>query len=108
MSSPKQMEKNWENIKKLINYSEKGIVSKEIFKTDKVDATLFCMAENTSISEHTSTKEGIVYVLEGSGKFNLEGKNIDMIPGVIIFMKNNAVHSIKAEKNTSFILILNA
>jgi len=100
------MEKNWENIKNLIAYSEKGIVSKEIIKTDKIDATLFCMARNTAISEHTSTKEGIVYVLEGQGVFTLEGEDIAMEPGVIISMKNNAVHSIKAEENTSFILIL--
>jgi quercetin dioxygenase-like cupin family protein len=100
------MEKTWENIKKLISYSEQGIVSKEIIKTDKIDATLFCMAENTSISEHTSTKEGIIYILEGKGAFNLEGEKIKMIPEVIISMKNNAVHSIKAEENTSFILIL--
>lgn len=100
------MDKNWENIKKLISYSEKGIVSKEIIKTDKIDITLFCMAENTSISEHTSTKEGVVYVLEGNGTFVLAGENIVMSPGVFIPMKNNAVHSIRAEKNTAFILIL--
>jgi quercetin dioxygenase-like cupin family protein len=100
------MDKNWENAKELIEYPKKGIVSKEIFKTDKIDATLFCMAENTSISEHTSTKEGIVYVLEGEGIFVLEGNNINMDPGVIISMKNNAVHSIKADKNMSFLLLL--
>ncbi|PJA86637.1 MAG: cupin domain-containing protein [Candidatus Moranbacteria bacterium CG_4_9_14_3_um_filter_42_9] len=97
---------NWKNIKNLIGYSEQGIVSKEIFKNGKVDATLFCMAEDTAISEHTSTKEGVVYVLEGKGIFTLEGEGIAMEPGVIISMKNNAVHSIKAQKNTSFILIL--
>lgn len=100
------MDKSWENIKKLISYSEKGIVSKEVMKTDKVDATLFCMAKTTSISEHTSTKEGIIYVLEGSGMFTLAGEDIVMAPGVFISMKNNAVHSIKAEGNTAFILIL--
>ena len=100
------MGKNWENVKKLISYSEKGIVSKQIIKTEKIEVTLFCLAENTSISEHTSTKEGAVYVLEGKGEFNLEGENIMMIPGTIIFMKNNAVHSIRAEENTAFILIL--
>ncbi len=100
------MEKNWENVKKLIGYSEKGIISKEIFKTDKINVTLFCLAENTSISGHTSTKEGIVFVLEGSGTFNLEGEDIAMAPGVFISMKNNAAHSIKVKENTAFILIL--
>ncbi|MDD1444408.1 cupin domain-containing protein [Dolichospermum sp. ST_sed3] len=98
--------RNLKNIKKLVGYSEKGIVSKSIFKTDKFDVTLFCMAKNTSISEHTSTKEGIVYVLEGKGVFNLEGESIEMVPGTAISMKNNAVHSIKAPKKTSFILVL--
>jgi len=100
------MGKNWENIKDLIEYPNKGIVSKEIIKTDKIDATLFCMAKETAISEHTSTKEGTVYVLDGKGAFTLAGEDIVMAPGVFISMKNNAVHSIKAEENTSFILIL--
>ena len=64
------------------------------------------MAKGTEISEHTSTKEGTVYVIEGEGIFNLEGKDIDMKPGIFIFMKSNAVHSLKAKENTSFILSL--
>jgi len=97
---------NTENIKDLIEYPKKGIVSKEILKTEKIDVTLFCMAENTSISEHTSTKEGIVYVLEGEGIFILEGEKIEMKPGVMISMKNNALHSIRADKDMAFTLIL--
>ena len=100
------MEKTFKNIASLIGYSEQGIVSKQIIKTDRIDATLFCLAKNTSISEHTSTKEGVVYVLEGNGVFNLEGEEIALIPGTFISMKNNAVHSIRARENTSFILIL--
>lgn len=94
------------NIKELIEYPKFGIVSKIIEKTEKTDITLFCMAKNTEISEHTSTKEGIVYVIGGRGIFNLEGKQISMLPNVLITMKKHAVHSLKAEKNTSFLLIL--
>ena len=64
------------------------------------------MAKGTEISEHTSTKEGFVYVVEGKGTFNLEGKKITMLPGVFIFMKKSVVHSLKAVENTSFILSL--
>ena len=53
-----------------------------------------------------STKPGFVYVLEGKGIFNLEGKGINMAEGVFIPMKENAVHSLKVEENTSFILTL--
>ncbi len=93
------------NIKELIEYPREGVLSKEIIK-GRLNTTLFCMAKQTEISEHTSTKQGIVYVIEGDGIFNLEGKDIEMKPGVLIQMKENAVHSLKAIENTSFILIL--
>ncbi len=93
-------------INELIEYPEKGVLSKDIVKNNKLNITLFCMAKGTDISEHTSTKQGFVYVIEGDGIFNLEGKDIAMSPGVFIYMEENAVHSLKANENTSFILVL--
>ena len=52
-------------------------------------------------------KKGFVYVIEGKGTFVLEGEEIKMEPGVVIFMDANAKHSLKAEENTSFLLSLN-
>jgi|SRR3989344_638864 len=94
------------NIKQMIEYPKQGILSKEIAKTSKQDVTLFCMAKGTDMGEHTSTKQGFVYVLEGKGIFNLEGKEIEMKPGVFIFMNKNAKHSLSAQENTSFLLAL--
>lgn len=94
------------NIRQLIEYSKGGILSKELVKGGKTNITLFCMAEGTEISEHTSTKEGFVYVIEGEGIFNLEGKEIEMSSGVFISLKKNAGHFLKAKKNTSFLLFL--
>ncbi len=96
-----------EKLTELIEYSQKGILSKDIVKNNKLNITLFCMSKGTEISEHTSTKQGFVYVIEGDGIFNLEGKDIAMTPGVFIYMKENAVHFLKANENTSFILVLN-
>ncbi len=94
------------DIRKLIEYSKKGITSKEIIKNGKVSVDLFCMAAGTEMSKHTSTKQGIIYVVEGNGIFNLEGKKIKMAPGILINMNKNAVHSLKARENTSFLLTL--
>lgn len=93
-------------ILKLIEYPEKGILSKDIVKTSDRSVSLFCMAKQTEMDEHTSTKYGYIYVLEGNGTFNLENKKIKMLPGTFIEMKKNAIHSLKAEDNTSFLLIL--
>lgn len=95
-----------ENLKDFINYSNGGILSKVISRTDKLNVTVFCMAAGTDITEHTSTKEGFVYVIEGKGVFNLAGVEIIMRPGVFIKMDKGAPHSLKADENTSFILTL--
>ena len=89
-------------------YTEGGITSRVLFKGEKNQTTLFSMAAGTDIDEHTSTREGYVYVIEGDGVFNLEGEDIDMKPGVLIQMAGNAVHSLRARENTSFLLFLNS
>lgn len=94
------------NIKQMIEYPQEGVLSKEILKNDKMNISLFCMAAGTDISEHTSTKQGFVQVLEGKGIFNLKGEDIEMKQGVFIYINENAVHSLKAEENTSFLLML--
>ncbi|MEN7982459.1 MAG: cupin domain-containing protein [Nanoarchaeota archaeon] len=94
------------NIKEMIEYPSQGVLSKEIVKNDKLNVSLFCMAKETDISNHTSTMAGTVQVIEGDGIFNLEGEDIEMKPGVFIFMKENAVHALKANKNTTFVLTL--
>lgn len=100
------MQDNFQNLKENISYSSGGILSKVIIKSEKIDANLFCMAEGTEISEHTSTKQGFVYIIEGEGVFTLEEKEIKMLPGVFIKMGENMVHSLKATQNTSFLLVL--
>ncbi len=97
---------SFKNVKNLIHYSKEGIISKQIFRSGKLDTTLFCMAKGTEMSEHTSAKEALVYVLEGNGEFILNGRKIKMIPGATIHMQKKAPHSLKAKENTSFVLIL--
>jgi nitric oxide dioxygenase len=94
------------DLKNLIAYSEKGIVSKVIIKSEKINVSLFCMAKGTDISEHTSTREGTVYVIEGEGIFNLKKDSILMKEGILIHMKANEPHSIVAKQNTSFLLTI--
>jgi quercetin dioxygenase-like cupin family protein len=101
-----KMKMNEIDIKKIIEYPKKGITSKEIAKSGDFSVDLFCMAAKTSISEHTSTKKGYVYVLEGKGIFNLKNKKIQMKPGVLINLDKNAKHSLNADKKTAFLLFL--
>ncbi len=94
------------NISEMIEYPGEGVLSKEVVKNGRMDVSLFCMAAGTEIGDHTSTKQGYVHVIEGDGIFNLEGEEIKMKKGQFIFMKENAVHSLKANENTAFVLSL--
>ena len=100
------MSQSWKALNNLIEYPSGGIISRELIKTEKSDVTLFCLAAGTAISEHTATREGFVYVVEGKGSFNLAGEEIVMLPNTIIPMAENAVHSLRADENSSFILVL--
>jgi len=104
--SYKKMIDKFSNIKEMISYSKGGILSKELIRNENSNVTLFCMAKGTEISEHTAKKRGFVYVIEGRGIFNLEGEKIVMERGVFIKLEKEAVHSLKAEEDTSFLLVL--
>jgi len=90
----------------MIEYPKQGIISKTIFKDRGKDINLFCMTKGSEMSPHSSSREAIVYVLEGKGVFNLKNEKISMLPGALIHMSKKALHSIKVEKNTSFLLML--
>ena len=92
------------NVNKMLEYPKEGIISKTLVKNDKIEIGLYCMTAGTEMSEHTSTKAGFVHILDGKGVFRIEGENIKMFPGVFFFMKENSVHSLRADENTSFIL----
>ncbi len=100
------MKENNFELEKLIEYPKSGILSKVLVKNESGDTTLFCMSKGSELSEHTSTKEGFVLVIEGEGIFTLKGKKIKMAKNVLIHMKKKEVHSLKVLKNTSFLLIL--
>lgn len=89
-----------------MEFPKKGVFSKVLAKSEVYNYTLMCMSAKTDIEDHTSTKEGVIQVLKGKGTFNLEGEDIEMKPGVFIFMPANAVHNLKADEDLAILLLL--
>ena len=94
------------NLQDLIEYPTSGILSKVLLKDKNSQYSLFCLAAGTDIEEHTSTRNAVITVVEGSGNLNLEGKDLVLAPGVFIFMPANAPHAVQAKENLAFILAL--
>jgi quercetin dioxygenase-like cupin family protein len=89
-----------------IEYPQAGVLSKVLLKDNNCQYTLFCLAAGTEISEHTSTRNATVNVIEGRGILTLTGHDIALKSGTFIFMPANAPHALKAEENLSFLLTL--
>ncbi|VXD15508.1 Cupin region [Planktothrix serta PCC 8927] len=96
------------NLKDKIQYAAAGVLSSVLWKDNICQYTLFCLAEGTDISEHTSSRNATVQVLEGKGILTLNGEEIQLEAGVFIVMAANAPHALKAESNLAFLLTLSA
>lgn len=95
-----------QNLEKMMEFPREGVFSKVLVKTEVSNHTLMCLAKGSDISEHTSTREAAVTVLQGKGTFVLFGKKIKMEPGVFIFMPKNAPHSLSASEDLAILLSL--
>ncbi|MFB2979359.1 cupin domain-containing protein [Microseira sp. BLCC-F43] len=93
-------------LREQIEYPTGGVLSKVLLKDNNCQYTLFCLASGTEISEHTSTRNATVHVLQGRGILTLEGREITLVPGIFVFMPANAPHALKAEENLAFLLTL--
>ncbi|MBK4728658.1 cupin domain-containing protein [Oxynema sp. CENA135] len=94
------------NFTELIEYPQDGVLSKVLLKDDNCQYSLFCLAAETDISEHTSSRNASIVVLEGRGILTLEGEDIQLEPGVFVFMTAHAPHALKAQDNLAFLLTL--
>lgn len=96
----------FKDLNELMQFPKEGIFSTILAKSDKYNYTLMCLSAGTDIDEHTSTKNGVVQVLKGTGVFRLFEKEIEMKQGVFIFMPKNAPHTLKAEEDLAILLLL--
>ena len=88
----------------LIEYPTSGINNKVILKDNNSQYNLLCLAAGKEIAQHTSTRNAVITVVEGTGNLNLEGKDIALAPGVFVFMPANAPHAVQAKENLAFTL----
>ena len=94
------------DLNKEMEFPKGGVFSKVLAKSDTYNYTLMCLAKGTDIDTHTSTKNGGVQVLKGTGTFRLFSEDIEMKPGIFIFMPKDAPHSLKASEDLAILLCL--
>ncbi len=80
------------------------VVSKTLIQNDSVSITLFAFDKGEEISTHDSEGDAMVQVLEGIGRFTVDGKIYQVHPGEVLIMPANIKHAVYAEEEFKMLL----
>lgn len=82
------------------------IVSKTLAQNSAVSITLFAFDKDEEISTHDSEGDAMVTVLEGSGRFTVDGKVHVLNAGETLVMPAKKPHAVYAEEPFKMLLVV--
>ena len=91
-------------LREQISYQEGQVVSKTLTQNQAVSITLFSFAKGEEISTHDSKGDAMVYVLEGTGKFTVGGKEHLVNAGETLIMPATIPHAVYAQEDFKMLL----
>lgn len=80
------------------------VVSKTLAQNKHVSVTLFAFAKGEEIGTHDSTGDAMVLVLEGTGKFTVDGTEHLCKAGEALVMPAQKPHAVYAQENFKMLL----
>ena len=90
----------------VIEYSKTGVKRKILLEDGNCQYALMSLVPGMQIAEHVSSCNATVNVIEGQGVLTLEGREIMLVLGGLVFVPANARHAFKAMTNLAFLLTL--
>ena len=99
-------EKNIFALKDLVPCSEGRIINRNLIDTEKVHFAVLSLAKGTSLPEHAAPRDALLFGLKGEGLITREGKTYILKAGENFAMKTGDRHSVQAEKDFKFALLL--
>ncbi len=81
----------------LVSAEDGQIVSKTLSQNSHVSITLFAFAKGEEIGTHDSTGDAMVIVLEGTGRFTVDGNSYTLHTGDTLVMPANKPHAVHAD-----------
>ncbi len=90
----------------MIDYSEGGVISKQVLKNAAGNITLFSFDEGQGLTEHTAPFDAMVQVLEGEVEIRIGGQPNLLKAGETIIMPANIPHALHATKAFKMLLTM--
>ncbi len=93
-------------LKEQVAYQEGQVVSKTLVQNQAVSVTLFAFEKDEEISTHESGGDAMVTVLEGTGKFTIEGTEYILEEGKSIIMPARKPHAVYGQERFKMLLMV--
>ena len=94
------------NLKDLVDYQDGQVVSKTLVQNDVVSMTLFSFDKGEEISTHASGGDAMVTVLEGTGRFTVDGDVFILNEGETLIMPKDIPHAVFGEEKFKMQLVV--
>jgi quercetin dioxygenase-like cupin family protein len=90
----------------LVQYQDGSVVSRTVMEGEGGGVTLFAFAPGEGLSEHTSTRNALVHMLEGRARFTVGGQEMEASGGDMILMPADVPHALQAIGEEGFKMML--
>ena len=94
------------NLASLVEYSEGGVISKQLIKSPAGNVTLFSFDKGEGLSEHRAPFDALVQVLEGVVNITVNGTLFTVKAGESIVFPANAPHALTAVERFKMLLTM--
>jgi len=105
-SKPENLTTRVSSLVNLIEYQDDTVVSRTLIDKKSGTVTLFAFGENQGLSEHTTTFDAMVFVIDGAVEITI-GKNKHRLgQGETIIMPADIPHALNAIEKFKMLLIM--
>ncbi|MFH0917262.1 MAG: cupin domain-containing protein [bacterium] len=94
------------DLNELVQFADRGIVSKTLVDSPKAKLVLFGMKTGQSISGHSAGTPATIHVVGGAGTIQLGEEEYEGRPGSIYYMPAGLYHALTATDDLVFLLNL--
>lgn len=85
-------------LKDLVDYQDGQVVSRTLVQNDAVSMTIFSFDKGEEISTHASGGDAMVTVLEGVGRFTVDGREFLLTEGETLIMPKDIPHAVYGQE----------
>lgn len=94
------------NLKDQVDYQPGQVVSKTLVQNEYVSMTIFSFDKGEEISTHAAGGDAMVTVLEGKGRFTVDGEVFFLEAGDTLIMPKDIPHAVYGEEQFKMQLVV--